>query len=379
MKKHVYSEQAVVRIWRNAKNFANLPTSHFGHAAVTVVGYSVKSSPDCNSHTQNISFWPGGGGAGLSNGHQLLPGTFNDFTKDDKVCEMNPLTALRLEVGMYQESGVTNPAEWDTLLAERNKGPLKMLPGQKPAFDAEGDRVMRYDRLRLKDGRTIDVPMYFQSPNTNIYLPGMMARGCHWGLNLTRMGDWWIHFKTTNPQYRALSTKENCVGVALQGLIEGGAASIVKPPEFKVYAEPVQLEDYAEKLQKRFLQLEGETRLLDAGIRSDHLAQTPPHKFELKDGLWVPDAWKRNSALGLMYSRSALISEIDRNLAAFHRLTWRNNFTARFDAFMNIFLGVCRHRHDKSESKRSEGVAMLGKQTLNILEKHGFWDNYVPA
>ncbi len=181
------------------------------------------------------------------------------------------------------------------------------------------------------------------------------------------------------PQYCALSKKKNCVGVALQGLIEGGAASIVKPPTFKTYAEPVQLEKYAKELQKRFLELEGMTRMLDAGIRSDHLAQKAPYGFELNDGIWRLDVWKRESALGFIHTRSALISEIDRNVAAFERLTWKDNFVERYDALMNIFIGVVRHRQEKSDSKRAEAVATLGKQVLAVLDKHGFYYGFKPV
>lgn len=58
MKKHVYSEQAVVRIWRNIKKFGMMPTGHFGHAAVTVTGSMVKTTFEDGvaPHTQNISF-----------------------------------------------------------------------------------------------------------------------------------------------------------------------------------------------------------------------------------------------------------------------------------------------------------------------------------
>ena len=379
MKKYIYSEQAVVRIWRNTKNFANFPTAHFGHAAVTVAGNSVKSSSDGPNHIQNISFWPGGRGAGFGNANRHLPGDFSDFTKGDKVYEMKPLTALRLEVGTYQQEGKPVPDSWTTLLAEKKKAPILPRPGQRRAFDSDGDRIEAPGALTLKDGTEIDVPMFFQNSDNDIYLPGMLARGCRWGLNLTRMGDWWMAFKTTSPMYRALSPTENCVGVALKGLVEGGAASLVKPPEFRVYAEPVQLEKYAQQLADRFTELEGMARILDMGIHSDHVGQEAPHKFELKDGMWTFDAWKRESALGFFYSRSALICEIDRNLASFQKLTWKNDFKERFEAFVNIFLAVCRHRHDKSDSKRTEAVAVLGRQILAILQKHGFWDGWAPA
>jgi hypothetical protein len=60
--KTVYSEQAVIRVWRNLKIAFKLPTSHFGHASITVAGMNVKTTEDSPApHTQHISFWPGEG------------------------------------------------------------------------------------------------------------------------------------------------------------------------------------------------------------------------------------------------------------------------------------------------------------------------------
>lgn len=380
MKKYVYTQQAVVRIWRNSTTFGNIPTSHFGHAAVTVAGDSVRTTtePGLAPHTQNISFWPGGDGADFGNAHKMLPGVFGTSTKDDKGNEINQLTCVRLEVGYFQSISTSYPKEWDRLLAERNKTKLMARPDQKRALD-QGDRVYYEEPLTLRDGTKVDVPVYYKKPEAQIYLPGLRAKGRMWGLNLGRMGNWWIDFKKTNPQYCALSKKNNCVGVALQGLIEGGAASIVKPPKFKIYAEPVQLEKYASDLEKRFLELESMAKVLDAGIRSDHLAQKVPYAFELNDGIWRQEVWKRESALGFLYTRSALITEIDRNVAAFNRLTWKDNFVDRFDALMNIFLGVFRHRQEKNDSKRAESVAQLGKQVLAILDQYGFYYGFKPV
>ena len=378
MKKILYSEQAIVRVWRNIKKLGKVPTSHFGHAAVTVSGNSVRTTPGRKPHLQNISFWPDEG-ATFGNAYKMIPGSFGDSAKQDKLSEMNLLTCVRLEVGYRQKNGMAYPPEWDTLLTERNKAPLPSpRTGQKKAYESTGPRERIYGELYLNDGTPVDVPMYYQSPESNVYLPGLNARGGKFGLNLCRMANWWIDFQKTNPQYCALSPRNNCVGVALMGLQEGGADSIVKPPTFRTYAEPVQLESYAKELETRFLQLDGMVYMLDAGIRSDHLALRPPHAFELKDGLWRLDAWKRESALGLMYQRSTLICEIDRNMATFERLTWKDNFVERYQAFMNIFLAVLRHRQEKSDSKRAEAVAQLGKQMLAVIHAHGFYDLFVP-
>jgi len=78
---------------------------------------------------------------------------------------------------------------------------------------------------KLRNGTEVPVPMYSQSPQAKFFLPGLRAKGAHWGLNTTRMADWWIGFQKNNPQYRAFSAQDNCVGIALQGLAEGGASA----------------------------------------------------------------------------------------------------------------------------------------------------------
>lgn len=310
----------------------------------------------------------------------MLPGVFSNTTKEDKLFEMPRLTALRLEVGHCKANGQAYPDAWNTLLSERNKTPLMARSDQKQAFYA-GERFLHPEPLYLKDGTKVEIPMYFKKPEAQIYLPGLLAKGRRWGLNVNRIANWWIDFKKSAQYYRALSQDNNCVGVALQGLVEGGAGVFIKPPAIRVYGEPVRLEKYALELEHRFFELESMATGLENGIRSDHLAQKPPYHFELNDGIWRQEVWKRESALGFIHTRSALIADIDRSVAAFDRLTWKDNFADRFDALLHIFLGVVRHRHEKSDSKRAEAeaVAQLGKQVLAILDQRGFCGGFKPV
>jgi hypothetical protein len=189
MKKILYSEQAIVRVWRNIKKLGKVPTSHFGHAAVTVFGNSVRTTPGRKPHMQNISFWPDEG-ATFGNAYKKIPGAFGESAKQDKLSEMNLLTCVRLEVGYRQKYGMAYPPEWDTLLAEHNKAPLRdPRPGQKKAYEPTGVRKRINGQLFLNDETKVDVPMYYQSPESNVYLPGVNARGARFGLNLCRMED----------------------------------------------------------------------------------------------------------------------------------------------------------------------------------------------
>jgi hypothetical protein len=379
--KIVYTEQALVRVWRNVKVLGKVPTSHFGHAAVTVFGSGVKTTDADEPHMQHISFWPGNGGASIGTAFQDTTARFSDGSMGDRVSEMNKLTAIRLEVGYCKANGIGYPSGWDQALLEANKPPLaKPGQGQKQLLDpttnmAATDASYTY---RLRNGAEVPVPIYSQSPQAKFFLPGLRAKGAHWGLNTTRMADWWIGFQKTNAQYRAFSAENNCVGVALQGLAAGGASAIAKPPAVRFYGQPVQVEAYARELEQQFAHLQGLTRVLDVSIRSHHLALKPVSPDQLGDGIWRLDPWKKASALGILYQRSGTIQEIDQQLDMFQKLTWKYAFLERYDAFVKLFLAVVKHREEKQDSKRSEAVAQLGSQILDVLAGGRFYDGYKP-
>ena len=193
------------------------------------------------------------------------------------------------------------------------------------------------------------------------------------------MADWWINFQKTNPPYRAFSPENNCVGIVFQAFRESGADALVPIPKIRAYGEPVQVEEYAQELKTQLMRLEGLTALLSKRIQSDHLAQKPVPANELQDGIWLSAAWKKASALGVLYQRSALIQEIDRDLESFQRLTWKYAYPERYALFVRLFLNVVKHRQEKSDSKRAEALAQLGSQILDVAGGSRFYDGYKPA
>lgn len=379
--KKIYPNQAVIRVWRNLKMLGKVPTSHFGHASVTVMGYSVKTTDYDYPHMQNISFWPADG-AGFGNAFKDQPGGGTPSSAEDKVAEMNYLTAIRLEVAVCRRESIAYPDTWNRALAEAGKAPLDApRPGQRRAVDPSTGKAALIPGAYhwLRDGSQAPIPQYSQSPQAKIFLPGLFVKGRSWGLNLTRMADWWIDFQDSSPLYRAFSPKQNCVGIVFEALREGGAEALLKLPRVRAYGEPVQVEQYARALEYELLQMEGHTAFLRMDIQTSHLALKPVPGNQLIDGLWRPSYWKQASALGVMYRRSALIQEMDELLERFARLTWKYAFVEKYDVFVRLFRAVVRHRQDKSDSKRSESVAQLGTQILDILARTGFYDAYRPA
>jgi hypothetical protein len=79
------------------------------------------------------------------------------------------------------------------------------------------------------------------------------------------------------------------------------------------------------------------------------------------------------SALGILYRRGDTLREIDENLTRFHQFTWKDSFVERYEAFVQLFLNVVKHRQDKAESKRSDAVVRLAGQILTILQNRRFY------
>jgi hypothetical protein len=90
---NVYTQQAVVRVWRNLKVLGKMPTSHFGHASITVTGTTVPEKK------QHISFWPKDSIDDRIGAFRTQDGGATNDPSSDRANEMNTLTAIRLEVG----------------------------------------------------------------------------------------------------------------------------------------------------------------------------------------------------------------------------------------------------------------------------------------
>lgn len=346
----VFTQQAVVRVWRNVKTMGYMPTSHFGHAAVTIKGSMVPG------FKQHISFWPGDY-ASKGNATKKQDGDWTNKVGEDKRNEMGLPTALRLEVGYCQTHGIPYPDEYNDYLAELNKGPITApRPGQK--------------RLGLTNSDGL--PLWSQSAEAKIPLPGIGCKERLWGLSVRRMGLWWLQFKTTAPYYQALG-KQNCAGVALMGLSEGGSEAFVECPGITVYGEPVQVEKYAKELELQLERMDAWSEQLDADIRKGVMSgvvSSSPND-QLKDGLWTVDVWKQKSALGTFQMRSSTVREMDSALEKYHAADWGAKFTERYKALVKLFLAIVKHRQDKADSARSEAVLRLGSQILTIVRNPG--------
>jgi hypothetical protein len=250
-------------------------------------GNFLPGSPEDGRRRLHISFWPSEGAGIGKSGVRRQEGVASEFSLDDKVNEMNRLTALRLEVGYRQREGLAYPKQWDRWLAEQGATPLSSP---------------RKGQMRLDDSFEHGWPVWSQSPEQKVVLPGFNNRrqGRSWGLSISRTRKWWDAYQQTQPQYQALS-QQNCAGIALMALRAAGSEAFEPVPPVRIYAEPAQVERYALVLQAALDQLELMGKGLDADVQKalgtgllkpDMLAGAP------KDDLWSLDEWKRRSALG---------------------------------------------------------------------------------
>ena len=356
----VFANQVTVRVWRNIKTYGYVPTSHFGHAAVTLSGMFLKVMPGDSAHRRrvHISFWPGEGGASLRTARNKSTATTSDYTFGDKLSEMNKVTALRLEVGYRLRHKIDVPPEWTALLANNGLTPIgSARSGQH-----------RLDEVHPDTGW----PLWSQSPEVKIELPGFNNKGRHWGLSISRMNSWWQLFAQSNPHYQALS-HQNCAGIALMALREGGGEAFIDLPAVRIYAEPMQVELYARAVQIQMERMEASANELDADIKRALASGVvkPDMLTGLKDGLWDVNTWKQRSALGTFQMRSSTIREIDEALAKYHGSTWKEDFRIKYRALAVAFRAVAQHRQDKALSGRSAAVLALGLQILALLRNPG--------
>lgn len=362
----VYSNQLTVRVWRNIKTLGGLPSSHFGHASLTMSGMFLPGSPEDGRRRVQISFWPAeSAGIGMS-GIRKQGGLTSDYSYEDKVSEMNRLTALRLEVGYRDDNGIPVPKSWRTRLANYGKTPLSTpRDGQRRlGFTSEG--------TDSNDENDLGWPLWSQSPEVKVPLPGFMVKGRLWGLSIPRINRWWTTFKAQAPQYQALS-RQNCAGVVLMALKEGGAEAFVAAPSVHVYAEPIQVEQYARLLEMQLERYETWSADLDTQIRSALAAGTitPAMLSGSEDGLWTVERWKGLSSLGPLQPRSSVIRAIDDALVRYHAAEWKVGYLQKYKALSDVFLNVCIHRQQKPKSERSAAVLGLGLQVLAYLRAPG--------
>lgn len=362
----VYKNQLTVRVWRNIKTLGGLPSSHFGHASLTMSGIFLRGTAEDPRRRLQVSFWPkDGAGIGMS-GLRKQPGAFTDVSLDDKLNEMSKLTAIRLEVGYRQAHGIPYPARWDRFMNNHGKQPINTPRStqERLGVTSEGSTT--------GDASDQGWPLWSQSPEVKIPLPGFLVSGHHWGLSITRISKWWEKFKSQAPHYQALSF-QNCAGVVLMALREGGAEAFVELPKIHVYAEPVQVEHYAEMLRVEMERFETWTKELDSEIREALDAKLiPPQMLSgTTDGLWTIDRWKEVSALGPLKPRSSAVRDIDDALAQYHSLQWNSAYAEKYWALAQVFRRVVIHRQKRADSERSHAVLGLGLQLLAYLRTPG--------
>jgi len=210
----VYTEEAVVRIWRNiSKSFLGLkmPTGHFGHATMTVRG-NVNGGSNMRTY---ISWWPSKTAFPDQKSLKKLVGFGKSlgyaerFYSSDKSAEMPDTTRGRLQIGSY-----------------------RARPGQKQNSGSGA---------------------WEQSADIKIILPCFSIKDpkAWFGLCAQRIRAWWYYFRSKDQAYQLVSKTNNCAGVAAMALYAGGGGAYAPMPAPLMYMTPINIETWATAILKK--------------------------------------------------------------------------------------------------------------------------------
>lgn len=324
-----------VHVWRNVKRWG-LPTSHFGHAAVSLLDQATGAT---NAY---ISWWPGEG-AGKKQALTNQLGGANPDHLTDQVSEMNMLTALRLEVGHRQANGIPVPQEWLDYLNDVGKAPIN---------------APRTGQNRLGTLDANGLPMWSQSNDEEVDIPGLGGGHMPWGLSSSEMAEFWRQWDVPGREYRLASKTSSCAGVAAQALGEGGGNAYSKGPTALIYMEPNQIYDWANAIRSATFSLNLESVHIRRETANLQVAQGDLNR------VWTSDEWIKASAVDWKI-RSILLRSIDSALVEFHRAA---AFQPRFTALVKVFRGILKHRESHPESKRTIAMLVLAEQVIRHAE-----------
>jgi hypothetical protein len=342
----VFTREATVNIWRNHTNRIGLPTSHFGHAAIALHRQGVGD--------EYVSWWPGEG-AGMKDAFRMQQGTTTGSYQGDALSEMNPLTAIRLEVGYLQGLGQPVPAYFTNALAAHNRGAIAMARATQQRL---GDPV--------DNGDGTLTPLWAQNCDAHMNLPGLGAHGRTWGLSINNMERWWADWNVPARRYQLASKTHSCAGAAAQGLAAGGAEAYVKRPSVWIYMAPNDILDWANSIRHEVDSLDAGALAMNADVLQALIANPAARNV-----LWDVAEWKRRSAVSWSIRRGP-VSTIDAELAKYHELSWAaDEFTERLACAVKIFRAIIKYRRDNPDGRRNQAMCVLAGQILRVVRDSG--------
>jgi hypothetical protein len=187
------------------------------------------------------------------------------------------------------------------------------------------------------------------------------------GLNLNKMVSWAIGFRAS-PEcaWKAITTTQNCAGVAVRAMVAGGADAFGKmwgsPSKGNLYITPDDAETYAKGVAIGIQRANMMIGYLRQRVANQ---QAPPN---LGNDLYQAAAWKGASEMAWKV-RGIMLRAIDAGLERYHALDWDRNYPEKLDEFLTIVWNTFNHMVKSKSQGRLGAFHVLCLQILEVVKQ----------
>ena len=348
-----------VMVWHVNNN----PLSSQGHAALAITR---NTGPGLSEIDTYISWFPV---------ESLTLNTPGAVTRDARGFELgrpvdkfmnDPCTEMPVDLQVALNTHVAQPH------ANQMKGPTVNLGGTQ----VENPRTGIFSWVRLPND-VIDIPTIDDN--------GRDITDQNVGLCESNLKSWWeirsdasgnSSTRGVNPYYRfkLISKKYNCASVVTAALLASGCGLFLKPSKPLFAISPVDVLDYARKLQRKIIGIN--TQLLT--IQGQNLAEFRKFRQDryqtnalIDNDIWTFEAWRQASAVSGIARRKEQVARIDQLVQQYWaRGAWtRYNTTDKESLLEEILVQIQDHILQKPQSDRRVGVLKLGVQVRAKLDE----------
>lgn len=261
-------------------------------------------------------------------------------------------------------------------------------PGVFPSQSTEANKVVGFAQIRNKAGQVVDNPHAHGTGQALSYHNDCDAYGCAanhtfevpisvapatastdplFGVSVHRMERFWKRILLAAPghpmrRYAALSTHNNCNGVVVDALLEGGLGHYAAPPSNFVYQDARTLIQWVEKAVERINDMNNARYGL---LETFRIMRRVPQRT-------IPNLqeWKKASDEGIAFfaRRKEQIEKIDEYLRLYHWAAKNKNKAAQVRALNMAQRYIYSHLTRKPNSDRREAVRTLAARINAVLE-----------
>jgi len=340
----------------------NSTLSSQGHAAVAITR---NTGPWLSEIDTYISWFPV---------ESLLPDVPGTQFRDPRGFDMgrgvdkfmnDPCTKLPVDLQVRLNSNVLQPQQ------NQSRGATVNLGGTQ----VENTRTGAFSWVRLPND-VIDIPTIDDN--------GSDITENKVGLCEANLKSWWnlrIDSKGTSqswgikPYYRfkLISKKYNCASVATAALLAGGSGLFLKPGKPFFAISPVDVLQYARKLQRKITKINAILQTLQSHAMAEYQNFRQSRYVEnalINGDIWTPEAWRQASAVAIG-RRKEQVAQIDQLLQQYWaKGPWSPYNSVDKQSFLEeILLQIQDHILHKPQSDRRVAILKLGVQVQLKLDQ----------